>query len=212
MINYTVELENITKTFGRRLIFKNISIKLNAPSVIGISGRNGAGKSTFVKILAGLISPSKGKVKHYLSDKLIETEKVFKHLGFVSPYLVLYDEFTATENLFYYCKIRNIDYDKSFAKELLEKVNLYDRRNDLVKTYSSGMKQRLKYAFALIHKPSLIILDEPTSNLDNSGKQVVYEFIETYGKEKLVIVASNEQSDLDYCNEIIELEKFKEKV
>lgn len=209
MISYRLELENITKTFGRRLIFKDISIKLNSPNIIGVSGRNGAGKSTFVKILSGLISPSKGKVKHYLNDKQVETEYVFNHLGFVSPYLVLYDEFTASENLFYFCKIRNIDYDKKFAKELLEKVNLYDRRNDIVKAYSSGMKQRLKYAFALIHKPSLIILDEPTSNLDEAGKQVVYNFIENYGKEKLVIVASNEQQDLSYCSEIIDLEKYK---
>jgi heme exporter protein A len=209
MISYRLELENITKTFGRRLIFKDISIKLNSPNIIGVSGRNGAGKSTFVKILSGLISPSKGKVKHYLNDKQVETEYVFNHLGFVSPYLVLYDEFTASENLFYFCKIRNIDYDKKFAKELLEKVNLYDRRNDIVKAYSSGMKQRLKYAFALIHKPSLIILDEPTSNLDEAGKKVVYNFIENYGKEKLVIVASNEQQDLSYCSEIIDLEKYK---
>jgi len=209
MISYRLELENITKTFGRRLIFKDISIKLNSPNIIGVSGRNGAGKSTFVKILSGLISPSKGKVKHYLNDKQVETEYVFNHLGFVSPYLVLYDEFTASENLFYFCKIRNIDYDKKFSKELLEKVNLYDRRNDIVKAYSSGMKQRLKYAFALIHKPSLIILDEPTSNLDEAGKKVVYNFIENYGKEKLVIVASNEQQDLSYCSEIIDLEKYK---
>ena len=212
MTNYSIELENVTKTSGRRLIFKNISVKLNSPAVIGISGRNGAGKSTFVKILAGLISPTKGKINHYSENGVLPNEKIFNSLGFVSPYLVLYDEFTATENLYYFCKIRDVKYDKSFAKELLEKVNLYDRRNDLVKTYSSGMKQRLKYAFALIHKPNLLILDEPTSNLDNSGKDVVYSFIENYGKDKLVIVASNEEVDLSYCSQIIELEKFKDKI
>ncbi len=210
MINYTIEIENITKYFGRRLIFRGINEKLSSPEIIGISGQNGAGKSTFVKMLAGLISPTKGKIKHYLNGELIPEEKVYNHLGFVSPYLVLYDEFTALENLYYFSKIRGINFNKNYAHELLKTVNLYERRNDYVKTYSSGMKQRLKYCFALIHKPSLLILDEPISNLDNSGKEIVYNFINDYGKDNLVVVASNEDADLNLCKYIIELEKYKE--
>lgn len=210
MTNYTIEIENLTKYFGRRLIFKGINEKLSSPEIIGISGQNGAGKSTFVKMLAGVISPSKGKIKHYIDNKLILEEKVYNYLGFVSPYLVLYDEFTALENLYYFSKIRGITFDKNYAHELLKTVNLYERRNDFVKTYSSGMKQRLKYCFALIHKPKLLIFDEPVSNLDNSGKEIVYNFINNYGANSLVIVASNEDSDLKLCKYIIELEKYKE--
>ncbi|HPN38436.1 MAG TPA: ABC transporter ATP-binding protein [Melioribacteraceae bacterium] len=210
MTNYLIELDNISKTFGRRLIFKNISSKFNSPDIIGVAGKNGAGKSTFVKILANLISPTKGKIKHFINNKLIEPEKVYNYTGFVAPYLVLYDEFTALENLFYCCKIRGINYEIEYAKELLKNVNLFERRNDYVKTYSSGMKQRLKYAFALIHNPNLIILDEPTSNLDNAGKDLVYNFISSLGKEKLIVLASNEQTELKYCSKIIEPEKYKE--
>ena len=208
MINYTLVLDKATKTFGRRIIFKELSYTFTNGNVYGIAGRNGAGKSTLVKIIAGIISPTKGKINHFVDNKLLEIEQLFNHIGFVSPYLVLYDEFTAIENLFYLCKIRGLQYDKTFAENLLKEVTLFDRRNDLVKTYSSGMKQRLKYAFALVHSPSLIILDEPTSNLDSFGKDIVYKFINNLGKDKLVIVASNEQSDLAVCSQIIEIEKF----
>ena len=89
-------------------------------------------------------------------------------------------------------------------------MNLFDRRLDLVRGFSSGMKQRLKFIFALLHEPqSLIILDEPTSNLDNPGKDIVYKIIMEESKKNLVVIASNEDSDLRLCNEVIELEKFK---
>ncbi|MFH0736188.1 MAG: ABC transporter ATP-binding protein [bacterium] len=208
MTNYTLVLDKTTKAFGRRIIFKELSYTFTNGNVYGIAGKNGAGKSTLVKIIAGLISPTNGKINHFVDDTLLEIDHLHNHIGFVSPYLVLYDEFTAIENLFYLCKIRGLLYDKKFAENLLNEVTLFDRRNDLVKTYSSGMKQRLKYAFALVHSPSLIILDEPTSNLDSFGKDIVYNFINNLGKDKLVIVASNEQSDLAVCPQIIEIEKF----
>ncbi len=209
MTKYKLVLENTTKTFGRRVIFKELSYTFNSGNVYGIAGRNGSGKSTLVKIMAGIISPTKGKIKHFVDEKPFDVEQLHNQIGFVSPYLVLYDEFTAIENLYYFCKIRGLQYNKQFSENLLKEITLFDRRNDLVKTYSSGMKQRLKYAFALIHSPSLIILDEPTSNLDNFGKDIVYNFIKELGKDKLVIIASNEETDLSVCTEIIEIEKFK---
>ncbi len=209
MTNYKLTVDNLTKTFGRRIIFKDLSYSFENNHIYGVAGRNGSGKSTFVKIIANIISPTKGKVSHNINNKEIELEKLANHIGFVAPYLVLYDEFSAIENLYYFCKIRGIQYNIDFAKLMLKDVDLYDRRNDLVKTYSSGMKQRLKYAFALIHSPSLLILDEPTSNLDTYGKDMVYNFIKEYGKTKLVIVASNEKSDLKECSQIIEIENYK---
>lgn len=209
MTNYKLILNNLTKTFGRRIIFNNLSYSFESNNIYGVAGINGSGKSTFVKIIANILSPTKGKVIHSINNKEIEFENLFNHIGFVAPYLILYDEFSAIENLFYFCKIRGISYSDNLAKQMLKEVNLFDRRNDLVKTYSSGMKQRLKYAFALIHSPSLLILDEPTSNLDTYGKDMVNNFIKEYGKSKLVIVASNEESDLKECSHIIEIEKYK---
>lgn len=209
MTDYTVELENLVKFFGRRLIFNSLNFTFSSQNTYGIAGPNGSGKSTLVKIIADIISPTRGKAVHRFRDKIIEPEELHNHLGFVSPYLFLYDEFSAEENLIHFSRIRGIHFNKERSDYLLKELNLYDRRNDLVRGYSSGMKQRLKFIFALLHEPQLIILDEPTSNLDHSGKDKVYELIANEGKKNLVIIASNEESDLNLCSKVIELEKFK---
>lgn len=209
MSDYKLTFDNVTKTFGRRLIFKDINRSFTNGNVYGFSGKNGSGKSTLIKIAAGILSPTKGNVVHKSEEKKIIHEKLHHYLGFVSPYLVLYDEFTAEENLYHLTKIRGIKYDKERSNFLLNEFELYNRRNDYLKGYSSGMKQRMKFIFALLHHPQILFLDEPTSNLDNAGKEKVYEIIEEEGKSNLVIVASNEESDLALCSEILDIESFK---
>jgi heme exporter protein A len=211
MTNYSIEVQNLVKFFGRRLIFNDINYSFNSSTVYGISGPNGSGKSTFVKILSCIISPTKGKVVHKTDNKIIEEEKLHNHIGFVSPYLFLYDEFTAEENLIHFSKIRGKIFEQEYSDFLLNEFNLLERKNDQIKGYSSGMKQRLKFVFALLHNPEVLIFDEPTSNLDNNGKEKVYEFINKLKKEKLIIIASNEDTDLSYCEKILELEKYKNK-
>jgi heme exporter protein A len=209
MSSYSVEANELNKTFGRRLIFNGINFRYDESGVFGISGPNGSGKSTLVKIIAGLISPTKGKIIHKNSGGEIIPEKLHNHIGFVSPYLVLYEEFSAWENLEIFSSIRDVSFDKEYAKELLSGFLLYNRRNDLVKTYSSGMKQRMKFIFALIHQPELLIFDEPTSNLDDEGKNSVYKIIKDKSKESIVLIASNDKADLDLCSEILDLKTYK---
>ncbi len=209
MSNYSLSLNNVTKIFGRRLVFKDISFEMQSGNVYGISGRNGSGKSTLAKIIAGIISPSSGKIEHLSGNKKIEFEQLHDYLGFVSPYLFLYDEFTAEENLYHFSKIRGIHNDTEKIDNLFELFNLADRKKDLLKGYSSGMKQRIKFIFALQHSPKILIFDEPTSNLDNAGKEAVYNLIKEEGKDNLVIIASNEETDLSLCNIVIDVEQFK---
>ena len=209
MSEYSLVAESVNKTFGRRLIFRDINFKLNSSTIFGISGPNGSGKSTLVKIIANIISPSSGKLVHSINGTEIKPEKLHNHIGLVSPYLVLYDEFTAYENLNYFSEIRGISFDKGKVDDLLNKFLLFNRKDDLVKTYSSGMKQRLKFIFALMHSPQLIILDEPTSNLDDEGKEVVYQLVKEEGSRNVVIVASNEKTDLNLCTNKIDLNDYK---
>lgn len=209
MNNYSLTLESVSKIFGRRLVFKDISLQMSTGNVYGISGCNGSGKSTLAKIIAGLISPSSGKITHLYNDKKIEPEYLHDYLGFVSPYLFLYDEFTAEENLYHFAKIRGIKINNSKVDNLFELFNLSDRKKDILKGYSSGMKQRMKFIFALQHSPQLLIFDEPTSNLDNAGKEAVYKLLEEERKNNLVIIASNEEVDLSFCSSVIDVEKFK---
>lgn len=209
MSSYSIQSQNLSKLFGRRLTFKNINFSLEGNGIFGISGPNGSGKSTLVKIVAGLIAPSSGKIIHKNSISEIIPEKLHNHIGFVSPYLVLYEEFSAWENLMIFAKIRGVDFNEEKVIYYLTEFLLIDRKNDLVKTYSSGMKQRLKFVFALMHSPDVLIFDEPTSNLDEEGKKVVYNIVREVGQNRIAIIASNEAKDLEICDEVLLLEKFK---
>lgn len=209
MSSYSLKLESLTKVFGRRLVFDKLTFDFSTGKVYGISGPNGSGKSTLSKIIAGIITPTSGKVVHQIDSHIIKVEQLHNHLGFVSPYLILYDEFTALENLEHFSRIRGIEFNRNRGDELLNKFDIYNRRNDYVKTYSSGMKQRLKFVFAFIHAPNLLILDEPTSNLDNNGKEAVYGIVKDEVPGNIIIIASNEDADLSKCDEIIYLENYK---
>jgi len=209
MSSYYLEAKELNKSFGRRLIFNDLQFKFDKSGVYGISGPNGSGKSTLVKIIGGIIGSSKGKVIHKIDDIEIVEEKLHNHIGFVSPYLVLYEEFSTYENLNLFAEIRGITFNKERVDYLLHKFLLFPRKDDLLKTYSSGMKQRVKFIFALMHSPQLVILDEPTSNLDDEGKNSVYELIKEEGKKNIVLIASNEKSDLEMCSDTVYLEKYK---
>jgi len=121
----------------------------------------------------------------------------------------LYEEFSAWENLKIFSKIRGVAFNEEKIVRYLTQFLLENRKNDLVKTYSSGMKQRLKFIFALMHSPDVLIFDEPTSNLDEEGKKVVYNIVREEGRSRIVVIASNESNDLELCDEVLLLEKFK---
>ncbi len=209
MDNFTVELNKVTKFFGRLLVFKNIDYSFTAGKIYGITGRNGSGKSTVSKIICGLDSPSQGKINYSLNNENIERQNIFAYTGFLAPYLILYGEFSALENLEYFSKIRGINFEKEKALFWLNEFQIYKRRNYLLKTFSSGMLQRMKFIFALLHNPMLLVLDEPTSNLDTVGKDKVYEILGNLKEEKLIIIASNEKSDLELCSDFLNIEEYK---
>jgi len=202
-------LNKLTKTFERRVIFKNVSLEWTAPGLFGVAGPNGSGKSTLVKVVTGLISATSGEVYLESEGKKFSPANSTDHFGFASPYLVLYDEFTAKENLEFTMNIRGKKLDEEKMDFFLDHFSLLNRKNDLVRAYSSGMKQRLKIIFAFIHNPELIILDEPTANLDSEGKGKVYDLAKKIAKEKIVIFATNEEEELEMCKETVKIMDFK---
>jgi len=206
MKNLRLTVTEVSKHFNRRRIFQDISFSLNCGESLSITGRNGSGKSTLVKIVAGVLSPTRGSVQFYRGENALVEDDVKHELGLVSPYLQLYDEFSATENMTILSSIRaSQDSEPSYREHIFNQFNLWDRRNDLVRTFSSGMKQRLKYIFALYHKPSILILDEPTSNLDEEGINAVREVAEEFKKSSILIVATNDQSEASWCSRRIHL-------
>lgn len=205
MMNLSVNAEGIEKRYNRRKIFSNINFTLHEKESMAITGRNGSGKSTLLKIIAGVLSPTKGDISLSVENKDIPMHDWFTRIGFVAPYLRMYEEFTAAENLRLFSKIRGLSFSENAMLELLRRVNLFDRRNDYVRTYSSGMKQRLKYVFALIHEPPVLLLDEPLSNLDDEGIATVRQIISGQKDKGILIIATNEKQDAELCKEIIDL-------
>jgi heme exporter protein A len=201
-----ISARNISKTFNRRKIFSDISFSTSAPGSIAITGKNGAGKSTLAKIIAGVLSSTSGELLIELDGKKLDDEARKSHIGFVSPYLNFYDEFSAIENLFLLMRIRSShDHADHNIEPLLKRFSLWERRDDAIRAYSTGMKQRLKYVFALAHSPSILILDEPTANLDIDGIKVVEDVVTEQKRSSILIVATNDSAEAAWCKESIRL-------
>ncbi len=193
-----ISAKGINKYFGEKRIFKDINFDVRNGESIAIVGHNGAGKTTLVRILCGLIRQTDGSIRYTVDGKKIERENIYPYIGLVGPYLELYEELTAQENLDFFAKMRNMTNPQARIAELMEKVGLSGREHDEVKTYSSGMRQRLKYVFALLHRPTVLVLDEPTSNLDKEGTATVYQIMQEQKKDKILILATNDEADLKY--------------
>jgi len=191
-------VEEIGKNFGRKKILRDISFELAPGMSAAIVGPNGSGKTTLVRIICGLIRPSTGKVTYIKNNDPISAQNVYKTIGLVGPYLELYEELTASENLLFFAKLKRVPNASVKISTLMERLNLKGREDDPIKTYSSGMRQRLKYVFALIGEPEILILDEPTSNLDIDGIGRVYDIMNEQKKNNILLLATNEQMDLQY--------------
>jgi heme exporter protein A len=196
-------LENIGKYFGERKIFSKINFEISSGSSVSITGPNGSGKTTLMRIISGLILPTEGKVTFYDKNNELGNRDKYNHLGLVGPYLELYDDLTAMENLRFFSKMKRLSDQESVIYNLMEKMNLSSHDSELVKNYSSGMKQRLKYVFALLDSPEILLLDEPTSNLDKEGINTVYEIMEKQKSKGILIIATNDEADLKYGDELI---------
>ena len=199
---------NLTRKFDRKPIFENVNFELTSGSATAITGRNGSGKSTLIKIIANILMQSSGELNLFSGSEKIKKENIYKYIGFVSPYLNLYDEFTGFENLKIISDIRGWGHEN--IEEALKRVGLFHRKNDLLKIYSSGMKQRLKIAFAILHKPQVLLLDEPTSNLDLDGISVVDDIASEYKKDRLLIIATNDAHERSLCSNEINLNETKQ--
>jgi heme exporter protein A len=191
-------VDKICKNFGEKKILRDISFNLSSGESVAIIGPNGSGKTTLVRIICGLIRPNSGSVMYIENDTEIALQNVYQSLGLVSPYLQLYEELTAAENLQFLAKIKRISDAEDKIAHLMNRLNLAGREDDQVKTFSSGMRQRLKYIFALLGDPKILLLDEPTSNLDSDGIDRVYEIMSDQKKDNILLIATNDQTDLKY--------------
>jgi heme exporter protein A len=198
-------IDELAKSYPGRPVFSNISGEVDKCHRLVITGPNGSGKSTLIRIICGFIRPTKGTVTLHLDDKKLRHIDIRPHVGLVSPDLVLYDELTAIENLSFFAGVAGYRFEKIELSQRLSAVGLDGRGDDLVGSYSSGMKQRLKYCLALLRNPALLLLDEPTANLDDKGKEIVDGIIKAH--EGITVIATNEKTDLEYGDQFIRLDQ-----
>ena len=210
MKTISLSVESLSKVFNRRKIFDEVTFSLAERQSIAITGKNGSGKSTLAKILCGLLSPSKGRIVCSVDGTAVPLERIYRHVGFVSPYIAMYDEFSGIENLVVFKRIRGLTGTSvQDMEELLRKFGIFERRYDEVRTYSSGMKQRLKYAAALLHHPEILVLDEPAANLDEEGISVVRSTMRTHVERGILVIATNDKEDLDLAGACIDLDVMR---
>lgn len=196
-----IVLKEIGKKFQDKHVLHNVEFTCSAGEVWAITGHNGAGKSTLLQIISSALSPDKGNITYFLNNSVVEKEAIRPLLGFVAPYLAVYEEFSPYELLQISARLRGVQYQASRADYLLEALHIAEAANRPVSTFSSGMKQRVKYVLALFHSPTFLCLDEPMTNLDEEGIQCVTQIITSAQQQNLVVlIATNEQRDIALCS------------
>jgi heme exporter protein A len=188
------------------VLFRDVDFDLGPGDSLAVTGANGAGKSTLLQIVAGVRTPTAGAVRLWLEGEEVEPEERPLRTGFVAPYLQLYDAFTAVENLGFIARARRLPEAGARIATVLDRVGLGRRGDDLLRTYSSGMKQRARLAAALLAAPSLLLLDEPTSNLDAPGRAVVEEVARSHREAGgILLVATNVDHEAALCEQRLEV-------
>ncbi len=185
-----VRWDSLSKTFGPRTLFRELTGAVAPATVVAVVGPNGSGKSTFLRILAGLMRPSSGRVTW--NGALGERPKI----GFAAPYLQLYSELSAHENLHFFSRLGGEPLGAEAIRERLEEIGLVAAdHHKQVSSFSSGMLQRLRIAFALLGAPPVLFLDEPGSNLDEAGRKVVRRVVREQAGRGSAILATNDPEE-----------------
>ena len=203
-----IQLHEASKRFQYEWIFKNLSLQLKKGDSLAITGGNGSGKSTLLKCLSGAIPFSSGNITFESEGNLIPESEWYNYLSISAPYLELPEEFSLIELIDFHFKFKR-PLNQVQPKELIEILYLDQHATKPVSQFSSGMKQRLKLGIALFSDVPLILLDEPTSNLDKKGISWYTNLIKNFQNDRILVICSNEPREYEFCLQKLALEDFK---
>ncbi len=200
----TIKLSDVGKRYNLEWIFKGVSKSFSAPHIYAITGANGSGKSTLLQVIAGAVLHSKGTISYKFGKT--DIEEPFKNIVIAAPYLELIEEMTATEYLQFHQKFKSLT---ASISKILETVGLAAATNKQIRYYSSGMKQRLKLAQAFYSDSKILLLDEPTTNLDEAGILLFENLLQNQRNNRCVIISSNNAREYAAAGSVISIETYK---
>ena len=206
MSSVSITLTDVTRRFNRKTIFSNINTVLDDAHSYAILGPNGSGKSTLIKVLAGILTPNAGKVTYNLNGVDVAVEDIAGSLAICAPYLELPEELNLQELYEFHVAQRQL----GLSLPQLTAELLLDTTTE-IRHYSSGMKQRVKLAQCIFSDTTIVLLDEPCTNLDTEGISVYQNLIKDYCTSRLVIVSSNDEVETGFCSEQINMGDYKSK-
>ncbi|TPE43450.1 ABC transporter ATP-binding protein [Pontibacter mangrovi] len=202
-----VKLKGLGKRYNYEWIFRNLTYTFEAGTAYAVLGHNGSGKSTLLTIMAGHNLASEGQLSYRLDGKTVEHDHVYRYLSLTAPYLELVEEFTLLEMLDFHTRFKPLRHQLS-TLALIDRMGLQRSKHKFVKDFSSGMKQRLKLGLAIYSDSSLLLLDEPTTNLDQEGVAWYQEHVAQNKEGRLIIVGSNIHHEYSFCDEQLRISDY----
>lgn len=200
-----LEITSLSKSYGRKTILENISFTISPGEIIGLVGENGAGKSTFLSILATIMKPTAGSITLNGENYNYNIKKIRKKIGYVPQDIAIWEDFTVEENMKFFENLSWVTKDKKELQELCLKMNL-NKWEEPVHALSGGMKRKLNLAISMIHEPELLLLDEPTVGIDLKSKKEIGKYLNELAstKERMIIYTSHDMDEIkSLCDRII---------
>ena len=196
-MEYAIKIENLTKRFDDFIAVNNVSFKVKKGDVFGFLGPNGSGKTTVIRMIMGLISPTSGTGSVLGYDMSKDSEKIRSNIGYMSQKFSLYDDLTVDENLDFYAGVYSVPKDKieKKKKEILEMADLVGKENMITSNLSGGWKQRLALGCSIIHEPEILLLDEPTGGVDPIARRQFWDVIYDLSKKGVTVLVTTHYMD-----------------
>ena len=205
-----ITLHELYKLFNREVIFRALNYNFEGGKTYAITGPNGSGKSTLLQVISGYMLASKGSIEYHTGQQKILDDDIYKHLSIATPYLELVEELTLSELLKFHFVFKRTRYNMPVG-EVINACYLNGSERKFIKHFSSGMKQRLKLALAFYSDSKIVLLDEPTTNLDTKGIDWYQQQLTKLKNEKntLLIIASNQQYEYEQSDQALDISDFK---
>lgn len=203
-----IELKNLGKRFNRQWIFRKLEYTFYPGNAYAITGFNGSGKSTLLQMLAGAMEKSEGEITYRNKDGIVPQEYFYRKMAMSAPYLELIEELTLKEFYSFHFGLKP-RLPGLTIHSVIETLGLADAAQKQIRQFSSGMKQRAKLGQAFFSNVPVLLLDEPTANLDTQGIELYHRLIVAYAKDRLVIICSNDEHEISFCNHRLDVTQFK---